>query len=204
MFSRRIQLAALLALALLACGTVCGAEASPPADNIAALIQPQKLATLGKRAANPRIQKCVYWLAAAQQHGADPRLVAAEAAARAGYTNTLARQFTADALPRNLTIATKLGCLNAAGMAEMRQGRAPTITQGPYAGDELSVDHIIPRAVCPELDNVIANLELMPLKMNQAKNAKVGARQQALATDLHRADLLSTSGLNTVRSGAQK
>ena len=34
-----------------------------------------------------------------------------------------------------------------------------------YAGDQLSVDHIIPRAVVPELDNVIANLELMPLDL---------------------------------------
>jgi hypothetical protein len=29
------------------------------------------------------------------------------------------------------------------------------------------VDHIIPRAVVPELDNVIANLELMPLHLNE-------------------------------------
>ena len=30
---------------------------------------------------------------------------------------------------------------------------------------------IIPRAVVPELDNVIANLELMPLRMNESKSA---------------------------------
>jgi hypothetical protein len=28
------------------------------------------------------------------------------------------------------------------------------------------VDHIIPYAVAPQLDHVIANLELMPLRMN--------------------------------------
>ena len=39
----------------------------------------------------------------------------------------------------------------------------------PYAGDELSVDHIIPFAVMPQLDHVIANLEMMPLRMNRSK-----------------------------------
>jgi hypothetical protein len=70
---------------------------------------------------------------------------------------------TFDALPRNLDIADKLGCLDAEGLAEMRKGKAPTVQRGPYKGDQLSVDHIIPRAVCPELDNVIANLAFMPL-----------------------------------------
>jgi hypothetical protein len=69
----------------------------------------------------------------------------------------------------NLDIAEKLGCLDAEGMAEMRKAKAPTVRRGPYKGDQLSVDHIIPRAVCPELDNVIANLELMPLRMAHAE-----------------------------------
>jgi hypothetical protein len=47
------------------------------------------------------------------------------------------------------------------------------------------LDHIIPRAVAPELDNVIANLELMPLRMNESKNMTVGERQLALAEKLH-------------------
>ena len=33
------------------------------------------------------------------------------------------------------------------------------------------MDHIIPRAVVPELDHVIANLELMPLRLNERKNS---------------------------------
>src|SRR6187455_847034 len=39
------------------------------------------------------------------------------------------------------------------GRAEMRRGKAATVMKGPYQGDQLSVDHIIPRAVVPELDN---------------------------------------------------
>ncbi|MGO8925939.1 MAG: hypothetical protein ACLQU3_03450 [Limisphaerales bacterium] len=70
-------------------------------------------------------------------------------------------------------------------MAEMRKGKAPTVRRGPYKGDHLSVDHIIPRAVVPELDNVIANLELMPLRMNESNNAKVGDRQRPHAAKLY-------------------
>ena len=84
---------------------------------------------------------------------------------------------TAAAMLRNLDIATKLGCINDAGIDDMRHGRSPTVLNGPYGGDKLSVDHIVPRAVVPELDNVIANLELMPLRMNMAKSASVGQRQ---------------------------
>jgi hypothetical protein len=60
---------------------------------------------------------------------------------------------------------------------------------GPYAGDQLSVDHIIPFAVGPELDKVIANLELMPLRMNQGKASKMGQRQLDLMRRLQAAGL---------------
>ena len=61
------------------------------------------------------------------------------------------------------------------------------------------VDHIIPRAVCPELDNVIANLELMPQRMNSSKNDRVGSRQQAHGLKLNKAGLLSRQGLQAVQ-----
>ena len=77
-----------------------------------------------------------------------------------------------------------------------RSARAP----GACAkGDQLSVDHIIPRAVVPELDKVIANLELMPLRMNEKKNAEMGDRQRALAQKLCEARLLSKEGLKVVQ-----
>jgi hypothetical protein len=65
------------------------------------------------------------------------------------------------------------------------------------------VDHIIPRAVCPELDNVIANLELMPLRMNESKNDRVGARQVDLGRKFNKAGLLSQEGLKAVESAAR-
>ena len=72
--------------------------------------------------------------------------------------------------------------------------------KGPYAGDIASVDHIIPRAVVPELDNVIANLELLPLKLNESKNSKVGDRQRDMAKRFHAAGLLSEAGLKAVEA----
>lgn len=110
----------------------------------------------------------------------------------------LAAKLTKAALLRNLDIAEKLGCVDESGLAEIRKGKSATVPKGPYRGDELSVDHIIPRAVVPELDNVIANLELMPLKMNESKNAKIGSRQKSLAKQFHAGSLLSTSGLQDV------
>ena len=72
--------------------------------------------------------------------------------------------------------------------------------KGPYAGDIAFVDHIIPRAVAPELDNVIANLELLPLKVNESKNDKIGDRQRHMAKKFHAAGLLSAAGLKAVES----
>lgn len=51
------------------------------------------------------------------------------------------------------------------------------------------MDHIIPYAVAPQLDHVIANLELMPLRMNIGKRDRMAERQQALAERLRSAGL---------------
>jgi hypothetical protein len=81
---------------------------------------------------------------------------------------------------------------------------SPHSTATTYQDDQLSVDHIIPRAVCPELDNLIANLELMPQRANASKNAKIGSRQVQKAEELRRAALLSKEGLAKVRGGMGK
>jgi hypothetical protein len=194
----RFHLAAILALAVLALvalratGEVRAAAGGsvPVGDTIASLIAPTNLTHLRPRGANPRVQKYVYWLATARASGQSPTGIVQAAVARAGYTNALARKLTADAMLRNLDIATKLGCLDAAGLAEMRQGKAPTVRKGPYAGDQLSVDHIVPLAAQPKLGNVIANLELLPQRLNSAKKDKLGSRQESLAHQFRRAGLL--------------
>lgn len=73
-----------------------------------------------------------------------------------------------------------------------------------YTGDQLSVDDINPRAVCPELDNVIVNLELMPLRMNESKNHRIGTRQLDLARKLHSAGLLSAEGKQEIDNHPQR
>ena len=187
----------LFAAPILAADT--SATAAACAKNLSPLIDPAKLATLGKRGANPRIQKAVYWLSTAASNSVAPAQVidtALKDVAMKGEAAALTKQ----ALLRNLDIASKLGCLDTEGLAAMRRGNAPTVRRGPYTGDKLSVDHIIPRAVCPELDNVIANLELMPLRMNESKNDKIGDRQLDLAKKLHAAGLLSAEGKQKIES----
>jgi hypothetical protein len=195
-----VWLLLLLALTLSPASTEA-ARVSGYASKVASLIAPGKLATLGERGANSRVQKCVYWLEQARLAGENPASIAHHAVETAGYSGA-AGLLTEQSLLRNLDIASKLGCLNKQGLSRMRRGGAPLVTRGPYAGDVASVDHIIPRAVAPELDCVVANLELLPLRMNESKNAKVGARQQDLAKRLRAAGLLSDAGLNAVLAHA--
>jgi hypothetical protein len=100
-----------------------------------------------------------------------------------------------DSLLRNRIILERLGCLDETGMAKLRRGNAPTITKGPYKGELATVDHIIPRSVCPELDNKLYNLEFMPASINGKKGDKVGLRQLQLGRQWHNFGLLSAEGL---------
>ena len=62
----------MLALLLTATPSIIAAP-STAAVAIASQTDPAKLATLkGERVANPRLQKCVYWLAYAQEQGEKP------------------------------------------------------------------------------------------------------------------------------------
>lgn len=83
-------------------------------------------------------------------------------------------------------------------MAELRRGKSATITKGQYAGQEAEADHTIPRSVCPELQNHIMNLELMPESLNRAKSDKVTERAKIFAKELYDAKLLSEEGWKAV------
>ncbi len=91
------------------------------APRIALLIDPAKLAKLGERGANPRVQKYVAQLAEAQQQPVPVNTVVAQAVALAGMKGEAAK-LTADAMLRNLTIAERLGCLDKAGLRDMQRG----------------------------------------------------------------------------------
>jgi hypothetical protein len=83
-------------------------------------------------------------------------------------------------------------------MEALRKGNSPKVTKGPYAGDTVDADHIIPRAVAPELDEKLFDLELMPSKLNMAKGAKIGVRQKQLAEKWRKLGLLSEAGFLAV------
>ena len=162
------------------------------AAQVASLIDPGKLATLGERGANPRIQKITAILATAKAQGKIPEEIAKQAVKQIGWADTPKGDLTAAAILRNLRIAESLGATTSEDIANMRKGKTATVRKGPYFGERLSVDHIIPRSVAPELDNVIANLELMPLRLNQAKGNMMGQRQRDLARKLHAAGILKS------------
>jgi hypothetical protein len=159
---------------------------------LTSLADPAKLATLeSDRAANPRVRKIAYWLEIGRREGRSPESEMAAAMGAIGWGNRAKGQLTAAAMTRNRTIAERLGCLDDEGMQNLRRGRSPVIKRGPYAGEKLTVDHIIPRAVAPTLDKILANLELMPHSLNIRKGAKVGQRQLDLANKLLAAGVLT-------------
>ena len=198
----------LLVMLLFAVVAACGKKApgigsgkSPGKDYarlIEPLIEPAKLATLGPRGANQRVQKVTAILWQAKGDGQDPTQVADRAVELIGWGSTEKGKLTTAAMLRNITIIERLGAVTSADIEAMKRGRAPMVRQGPYAGDIISVDHIVPRAIAPELDNVIANLELLPLKLNEGKSDKIGARQVSMAKAFHSAGLLSEAGLQRV------
>ena len=173
------------------------ALASPPtpAAAIAAQTDPAKLATLkGDRAANPRLQRCVYWLATAEAAGEKPEAVLDEAAKLNGTAGTPYAGFVRWGLLENLKIAHDLGLLTPDGMAELKRGKCATITKGQYAGQQAEADHVIPLALAPELGNQVMNLELLPAKLNRSKSDKITDRARVFARELYDAGLLSEEG----------
>lgn len=173
--------------------------AAGEAEILAPLITPEKIDALdGSRAANPRLKKVAYWMESARRSGQNVAAVIDQAQRKAGYAGTARADVEKVGLLRNLTILERLGCLTDDGMAKLRKGNAPMITRGPYAGDIVEVDHIIPRAVVPELDCKLYNLEFMPSRMNREKSAKIGQRQIALAKQWQAQGLLSRDGMLAV------
>ena len=189
----------LFALLLVAAPSIkAGTSASAVA--IASLTDPAKLATLkGERAANPRLQKCVYWLAYAEEQGERPEVVLDESAKLNKTDGTPYAGFVRWGLLENLKIAKELGLLTPEGMAELRRGKSATITKGQYAGQEAEAALVIPGAVCPELQNQVMNLELLPASLNRAKSDKVTERAKIFAKELYDAKLLSEEGWKKIR-----
>jgi hypothetical protein len=184
--------------------TIMAAPTTPSAA-IAAQTDPAKLATLkGQRAANPMMQRFVYWLATAEAAGEKPEAVLDEAARLNGTAGTTNAGFILWGMLENLRLAKEYGILTPEGMAELRRGKSATITKGQYSGQEAEADHVIPRAVCPELQNQVMNLELLPESLNRAKSEKVTERAKVFAKELYDAKLLSEEGWERVSGISRK
>jgi hypothetical protein len=190
----------LLLLPTIGVGAEEAIDEATPAKAIASLTDPTKLATLkGERAANPRLQKCVYWLAYAEEQGEKPEAVLDESAKLNKTAGTPYAGFLNWGLLENLKIAKELGLLTPAGMAELRQGKSATITKGEYSGQKAEAHDVIPTALCPELKNQVMNLELLPASLIRAKNDKVTDRAEVFAKELYNAKLLSEEGWKKVQ-----
>ena len=93
--------AVLVALLLSALCSLAG-TVEDYAQKVAPLIDPAKIATLGKRGANPRVQKCAYWLAMAKADKVQPGRVVSAALRIVGMTNQQVAELTQAALSRSL------------------------------------------------------------------------------------------------------
>ena len=195
----------LLVVLLLAIPSLIIAGPSTSSVAIAAQTDPAKLATLkGERASNPLLQKCVYWLAYAEGQGEKPEAVLDESAKLNKTAGTPYAGFVSWGLLENLKIAKELGLLTPEGMAELKQGKSAIITKGQYSGQKADADDVIPRTVCPELQNQVMNLELIPAPLMRAKSDKVTDRVRVFAKELYEAKLLSEEGWQKVKKAYEK
>ena len=103
------------------------------ASCIARLVGPATPAERGARVANLRLLKAIYWLKLARLDGRNLDRILEDALGSVGLGNEAAA-LTKESLLRNLDIAGKLGCLDAAGLADLRQDKAPTVRGGPGQG----------------------------------------------------------------------
>lgn len=176
----------------------------PPVQSLTAvhsLSDPAKLATLGKRGANPRVNKIVYWLNRSDEWHVSPEFITYTALLLNG-THGEHGKLVSRTLLRNLKIAHELGLLTPENQAKLRRGNAATVTRGPYRGEIAEIDHIVPVSLAPEIGNDLANLEMMPSSLNRLKSDRVGERQLSCADDFYRAGILTRDSYERLRRRA--
>ncbi len=170
---------------------------------IAQLSDQAKLATLGARGANPRLNKIVYWLGHAERRGLSAN-TAVTLAQWMNWTREPRAGLVREALLRNLNIARRLGLAGEENETRLRQGRSAVVGTGPYRGSAVEIDHIVPFSLAPEAGNELANLEMLPQLLNRKKSNRVGSRQLAHAEKLAMAGLISHESLVRVRAQAAR
>ncbi len=71
---------------------------------------------------------------------------------------------------------------------------------GPYAGQQMQSEHIVPKAVVPNVDNLLMNLEWLPASLNASKSDTITDRALAYAKLYENAGIMTTSDLEKVIS----
>lgn len=169
---------------------------------IAPLLDPAKVATLkGGRPANPRLYRLLYWLKTAKRAGGDISAIITTAQTAAGYAGTKGAIADAAAIRWTWGKLSGFGCFDGAGMAKLRKGGAPLITQGTHAGDTVALDHVLPIAVMPELAARFYNLEAIPSLANRKNSADITKRELELARRWHRDGFVVGSRLGSGGKG---
>jgi len=60
-------------------------------------------------------------------------------------------------------------------------GKSPRATKGEYAGERMDVEHLVPKAIAPSLDNILANLMWLPAPLNQSKSDTITPEAMEMA-----------------------
>ena len=150
-------------------------------SDIAPIIAYREIYESGRsREANDLLLKAVAILIAAENKGADPREIL-RVAERLNNTPVNYSDLLTESMLRNLKIARELKLDTPENLALMHDGRSPIVGAGPYAGEKIEVDHIVPRSLAPDLDNLLINLEMMPMTLNRRKSDKVTDRAYSMA-----------------------
>ncbi len=170
---------------------------------IAPLLDPAKVATLkGDRPANARLYRILYWLETARQAGGELPEIIDTAQAAAGYAGSPGAKADKQGILWSRAKLEEYACYGAEGMEKLRKGGSPAITRGEHAGDSIALDHVLPRAVVPELAARFYNLEAIPSKTNLKKSAKISKRELELARRWQKEGLLSAQGLKAIEAAA--
>lgn len=159
---------------------------------------PAKLESLGKRGANPRVNRIVYCLHEATTQGT-PAAEALDWAFAENGTTGLVAVLTKEIQLLNYAHAVEWGLLTRENLEKLKRGNAPIITKGRYKGEATDVDHIVPISLAPEAGNSLANLELRPSSVNRSKGASVGLREMNYAARLREAGVIDSGTLLAVR-----
>lgn len=199
------RLGIILVVALLAFGGWHGwryLEAKEAVRNTANVVAPlvdyRDLYANGRaREANDILLKTVAALVDAENSGIELSEVLSRAE-RINDTPAAYSELLTESLMRNVKIARELELDTPENLDRMRNGTSPVVGRGPYAGEIAEVDHIVPRSLAPDLDNLLINLELMPRTLNRRKHNKVTLRAEQMARRFFEAGIMKPESFEAV------